>query len=170
MKTVSIYKLIAYSLDFEGYFRVKQREVGSRSALYTADVIIGNTEKELLEEFKNEVGFGRIDRGTIPNIKSSKVYRWSMNRAEILEYLPKIIPFLIIKWRQGELVLEATKIIKPISYVYTLKRHQKKEMYTDDEIITLNSIYWECAKLNERYKYKHSITEIESIKLGLGRR
>jgi hypothetical protein len=171
MKTVSIYKLIAYSLDFEGYLRVRktsQRSTGSQTFL--TNIYIGNTERELLEQFKYDVGFGEIDNGYIPDLKSSRLYTWYMNREETLKHLPKIIPYLTTKWRQGELVLEAIKIIKPIEYIYTLTFYEKRELYTYDEILILNNIYWECKKLNERFKHKHSELEIAMVKLGLGNR
>ncbi len=100
--------------------------------------------------------FGSIDNGKLSYENTSKIYSWSLTRQEMEIYLPNIKPYLIIKWRQAELILELYSILKTDKFTRTLSYFQKREMYTDEEINTLNSIYWECKELNKKYKYKNS--------------
>ncbi len=153
---IDINQFIAFALDFEGCLSVERSYTKRGTYRYGACVRIVNTEKELLEEFKNIVKFGSIDNGKLSYENTSKIYSWSLTRQEMEIYLPNIKPYLIIKWRQAELILELYSILKTDKFTRTLSYFQKREMYTDEEINTLNSIYWECKELNKKYKYKNS--------------
>jgi hypothetical protein len=145
------YRLIAWSLEWEGYIGISgnKNEFNNRIYKYYPYVCIGNTNKELLEKFKQIVGFGYIDNGTFSSKEKAKGYKWRLRREEIEVYLPKILPYLVYKQRQGELVLEALKILKTKKFILNLGKFQPiSEIYSYDEICTLESIYIECFNLN----------------------
>jgi hypothetical protein len=165
-KIVSIYQLIAFSLDFEGTLSIgKRNRIKSDSTTYSVKVAIDNISKELLEEFKIVTGLGTIDNGTYNGERRAILYEWSIKRLEIELYLPKIIPYLILKQRQGELIIELYKILKTNEYVKKLNRRfsSMSEIYTEDEILTMNLIWKECYILNERWYKKQERIKINKI-------
>ncbi len=146
-----IYKLIAWSLEWEGTIGISRSKNKCNNIGYKANVRICNLDKELLEEFKNTIKIGNINNGTIYGEHESKVYEWLLTRKEIDLYLPLILPNLISKWRQAELAIEANKILKTKKYRDSLKTFQeKRDMYTWEELLTLEAIYQECKELNDK--------------------
>jgi hypothetical protein len=158
--TINIYELVAWSIEWEGSLQVNRRSSRIGTYSYQTYIDINNSNIELLKEFKRKINFGKISNGYLHSENRSKIYRWSMNRQEIEEHLPKILPYLIEKYRQGELLLEALSILKPKKYTSKLSYQEKRELYTDNDIHTLNSIYWECRKLNEKIKIKPTDKDI----------
>jgi len=101
-----IYQLIAWSIEWEGAIGIKKTKGYNN---YYTELTISNTEIELLEEFKNTVKIGTISNGY--KVKDgSDVYFWRLNRKEIEKHLPQILPYLTIKWRQAELVIQTNQI------------------------------------------------------------
>jgi hypothetical protein len=154
------YRLIAWSLEWEGNISVNRNNLKSNICSYKLDVCIGNTDKELLEEFKSLINIGYIDNGCLPKENWSKIYKWYMSREEISIHLPLILPYLISKWRQAELVIEADKIIKTKDYSCGLNNQERSEMYTYEEVLTLYHIWRECEDLNNKNNIKNNEKDI----------
>ena len=99
-------KIIAWSICWEGSIGLYR---GRNSNCIYARIDIGNTNFELLEEFKNIVKIGRINKRkpskSISNAKPQKA--WVVCRAKDIYYLLKtIFPYLPSKRRHAELVIE----------------------------------------------------------------
>lgn len=75
---------------------------------YNPQVNITNTNLTLLDWCLATTGIGIISIHNIylSNSKRKDCYYWRLRNNEILEFLPIILPILIIKQRQAELVLE----------------------------------------------------------------
>lgn len=73
-----------------------------------------------------------------------------MSIKEIRKYLPLILPYLIIKWRQAELVIELSKIIIPTEKYKRLSFKEREEIYSWEDVLTMESIYQECFLLNKK--------------------
>ncbi len=154
-KKISIYKYIGRCLDFEGSIGISRHKTKNENYQYTGHITIGNVEKELLEDFRDDVGFGKIDNGYIPSEKRQKLYRWSMSRKEVELYLPKIIPYLTVKWQQAELILRLFSILKTFEFQYKLNNQTRFEMYTYEEKLSMDLIWQACFSLNEDWNIKN---------------
>ncbi len=131
-----LYEFIAWSIDFEGSISISKNE----NIYYQVQLSIINSSKELLEDFQYRVKFGKIlEPYSRKNKKQKDIYFWVMNQKEIRQYLPLIQPYLHLKWRQGELVIEVLNIQK-----------NGQKLYTWEEICILESCYKECKELNRK--------------------
>ena len=123
-------ELIALAIDLEGTITI----ASSKKSLYPL-VCIGNTNKAILEKIRSisKMGAIRVEHNKRENRKKS--WRWMIcNFMEAKHLLEQILPFLIIKRRQGELVIEFCKIrIKNFGKPIT-----EKEENIYQEVKTLN--------------------------------
>lgn len=141
-------KIAAWSIVFEGSIGLHKQIHFTRNntiGLYPM-VSLGNTDFELLEKFKNLLGFGHIGKGTEEvrwfykngnEYKSKPLKKWEIRSVpEIKYFLRQIVEYLPAKKRQGELLLEYTEIrLKNWRLPYTPREYEIQD---------------EMKKLNER--------------------
>jgi len=102
-------------LDGEGTLtaiRVKRKE-NRNGVQYQPHMSIANTDMAVLESIREDCGNGRLvgsSRGWLPHHKIGYVLRFSSNQIRFV--LPQLVPFLRIKKRQAELVLELLDVCK----------------------------------------------------------
>ncbi len=156
---MDIYEYLALAIDLEGTIGIMK--VTNKTYLYgyyyTTKINVGNTNKEILEHIKNKIKFGKIygpqHKNNNKNHKDS--YVLVFNREELKEHLPKILPFLIIKWRQAELAIELLSTLKDRKFYYKVLNKNRGEMYTWEEWCIFESIYKECKELNKKGNFDH---------------
>ena len=135
-------KYLAASIDFEGhlYFGKNKDKKIKRGFSWKCYLTISNVNDEILYYLRNIVG------GSVTPIKPSKPtyrwqYRWIVSGDDLRELLSEVNIHLIVKRKQGRLVLEALGI---------LQKHwqNSKSGWNDDT--RLEEIYQEMKHLNKR--------------------
>jgi hypothetical protein len=135
---------IAGIFDGEGTItinRTKQEQYHNWS--YTPNCFVTNTNEELLHWLRNSTRVGRIsesDRYRKENHK--RAYRWKLYTKEVRQLLEAIQPFLVIKKRQAEIILE---------FLPTMRYNANQfHPYTEQELEKKLELYYEIANLNQR--------------------
>ncbi len=168
-KIIDIYQLIAFSLEFEGTLQIGRTLTKAGTINYQPNINIRNTSKLLIDQFQQIVGFGTVNNGSIHDETRAKVYAWVLTRKEIEEYLPKILPYLITKDRQAELILELYSILKTKEVINKrpFKNKSKFEIYTWEEMCIMESIWKECKELNIQANLKYPLSKEDLFILSL---
>jgi len=103
-------KAIAWTIATEGTIGIRLQKNRKGHVTHDPYVEVGNTSLILLEKFMEMVGAGRIYKH--PPVEGRKTfYHWVLNRTiETLRFLELIKPFLPIKEKQAEYVIELCKL------------------------------------------------------------
>jgi len=169
---ISEYEYLATCIDLEGHITLSGRQRKYSSSIhYTAVISIDNLSKPILEHIQQKIKFGHIIKGSRLD-SGAQMWRWITSRIEIQQYLPLIEPFLIIKQKQAQLLIEACQILK--SKQETGKMFKKKnagEFYTIDEYNQLENIFQQMKYLNGKSTTKNDpLTDAEKLLRELRRR
>ncbi len=107
---------LAALIDGEGTVMLVRHAIGAaakargRKVLgYRLRVEISNTHRGLLEAVADRTGVKRVGTRNLKSIpgRKSVCYVWRANATELRWLLPQLIPYLIVKRRQAELLLAA---------------------------------------------------------------
>lgn len=132
-------------LDFEGTIGIQRNILKTGNLSYQTVTNITGTNKELLEDFKNRIKFGKIRGPYFRENKSRRnIFHWTVNKNERKKLLPFILPYLHLKWRQAQLAIEVDSIIKDSNIL-------NNEKYSWEEMSILDFCYQECKELNNKY-------------------
>jgi hypothetical protein len=142
--------MAAIGIDFEGTIGLNRRDKGTGIHRFTTTVSISGTSKELLESFKERIGFGHCFPATVQKEKSSPTWRWVLFVSEIKLLLPKIEPFLVLKQEQAKHVTRALQILKSRAEMNSLKTPNQEDQYTLEEYEELNYIWARVTELNAK--------------------
>lgn len=102
-------------IDGEGSIMLINRSRSRGQGFYwRPQVGIYNTDTRLMEALKDRVGTGSVYAHTrTPKENQKKTsYRWNLNATQIRALLPSVLPWLILKKEQAELLLEACSLIE----------------------------------------------------------
>jgi len=135
---------LAAVIDCDGSFTLvkENSQTHCKNIRYEFRIVVTNTNKEFLEAIKNEFG-GHVRVQNKSNGVWKTSYRWTSSSKKIEEIAWGILPFLIIKKRQAELLLEFRKTVD--AGRKTGGNGMGQEIRDKRE-----SIYWEMKKLNKR--------------------
>lgn len=120
---------IAGLIDDEGYIRLRRH---SQRDKYYADVVIANTDDKMLVEVRDMLGFGKLRTQEIAQL-SKYGHRKDMwwlsfySKGDVQKLLSMVIPYLILKEREAELVLEWVKVRKTLGY-YSVRKHPLEDV------------------------------------------
>ncbi|RLI00647.1 hypothetical protein DRO31_08330 [Candidatus Bathyarchaeota archaeon] len=100
-------------IEADGCISIARRRQPNGYITYSTRIEIANSKKEILEHVKNQLGYGHIYLRN-PAGKRGRRESWVLViPSEMAEdFINMILPHLIIKRRQAELVLEFIKIRK----------------------------------------------------------
>uniref|UniRef100_A0A6M3J479 Putative homing endonuclease n=1 Tax=viral metagenome TaxID=1070528 RepID=A0A6M3J479_9ZZZZ len=138
MEKVSL-QYTAGFVDGEGCIRIDKSYPKKRSIHYKLQIIVVNTNLEILTLFKEQFGghlYRRIHKGR-------EAYYWSMYCQDAEEFVKVILPFLVIKKPQAELALqfqESKKMGKPTP----------SRPLDQDELDLREAYYQQMKELNAR--------------------
>jgi hypothetical protein len=131
---------LAGLLDGEGHITIiKSRRSGGlhKGNHYAyARMSIGITH-DVLVEMQAEYGFGKIYHLKSRNKKHKNLISWSISSNIMRAVLPQVLPYLRVKKKQAELVLQ---------YLSLAKRRDRTQKYRDD----VDAIHSEIRSLNKR--------------------
>lgn len=109
--TIAQLAYLAGLLDGEGCITAVARKSVGRGNSYRTDVTIANTCKKVTDWLLKNFG-GAVYTRTFKETRYKTAYNWYMDPKEILSLLPKVIPFLVVKKSQAELMLEFRNLIQ----------------------------------------------------------
>jgi len=134
-----------------------------RVGQFRPTINVSNSDYRLILALMKETGIHRVyahKKGS-PNgkVRNRYVWSWRLANRDIREWGPKILPFLVIKRRQVELILEYVNF----NYRWlTLRKNKKKVEEMKRRKV---EIFTEIRALNERgIDNRHLIPEINRIR------
>jgi len=133
---------IAGLFDGEGHCGVSRGKVAKGVPNYTVHVDITNTYKDVLLWAQETTGIGNVDPLRRSNTTWRPCWHWVLAYGEMIEFLPVVHPYLIIKHDQTGLVLEFLETCHGrVGDLHppTIQEQAKREF-----------LYWELRELNKR--------------------
>ncbi|MGH9967715.1 MAG: LAGLIDADG family homing endonuclease [Pyrinomonadaceae bacterium] len=134
---------IAAFWDSEGTIGIWKatRKDRPRSIYFRVGMTAGNTNLELLESVRHDIGAGTIYTENRKNPKHKTLYRLVISQGFARDVLPQLIPYLRAKRMQAELALQM---------LGTKTRNDGRRGITDEVWENQAALYKECAPLNQR--------------------
>ena len=108
------------------------------SQCYQPNVCISNTSKSLLESIRRDLWLGLVDDGRQEKEQWKRGYKLYFRQHQIVPFLALILPYLRLKKRQAELLIEFCSL------------KARGTQVTDEAIARRRAIYNELAELNKR--------------------
>jgi hypothetical protein len=150
---------LAGIMDGEGWFSIQRDQITNharaKSATYTPNIGVANTDFVLIQWLIERFGGNYSTRFPTEGQYGTKIrYEWHPSKVTFIEkVIPKIIPFLVIKKRRAEILLE-TRSLTSINY---RRLGVPKEISKKREIL-----YLELRKLNNT---KHKVIPVQPQRL-----
>lgn len=82
---------------------------------FRAVVTISNTDYRLMEALLEKTGTGQVYTHKRTDKRKKVAYTWRLNHHQIKEWLPLILPWLVLKHDQAVLILEALELADQLS-------------------------------------------------------
>lgn len=95
---------LAALIDGEGSVMLIDRRK-QRARQFRAVVSVANTDPRLAKALAIKTGIDRVYIHKAPGPRNRQQYTWRMNAQEIRKWLPILIPWLILKKKQAQLLL-----------------------------------------------------------------
>ena|ERR1019366_3556272 len=144
---------LAGLIDGEGCISLG-RNLNLRSGNYDYGpaVCVTNTNRDLLVWCKAVTGIGIVPNGSIaPNPKAKIRYVWRLRADEIVPLLPVVLPYLVIKQVQAELLIEYLSKCRGSLRLGRGRGNGQGCEAPSDEVAMLRAIIFsELADLNRR--------------------
>lgn len=132
---------LAGLIDGEGsFFIAKVKRSNGNGFTYTPTMVIVNTSTVMVDLCNRYGGHYQAQEHTV-NWKT--VHRWFLSSKLIKHYLPQIMPYLKIKPKQAEIMMDAVAVSKGTG-----------RDRSDSDLAKLNECRQRLMKLNERGKRK----------------
>lgn len=112
---------------------------------YIPKVTVCNCDKRVVQLFASEFG-GKVRKRVWKNKNWRPNYEWSLTCKKAAAVIEQLLPYLLIKKKQGQIALQATKLKAKSSGV--LKRWRPEEWFAIQE--ELQKLKEQCLKLNKR--------------------
>ena len=134
---------LAGIMDGEGTIRIGATKPSEKNkhwnTKYYASVSMGNTSKEVVKMFVDKFG-SKVREECVPNRK--KMYRWGTSGNIVVpKILKQLLPYLVIKKKQAELVIMFCETRK-------VKGFRRNEKLPISELQRREEFYWKVKKLN----------------------
>ena len=144
-------------IDADGSIYITKLSPGPRRkrTTYVGKIYVGNTSKKMVDEFREIFG-GSVTLDSRKDLPNSKPF-WHWNAGPKLsrEILKAVLPFLKIKNRQAEIILEFSKFSK-LSKKRAVKRDSLGRVtgssveYNSEILKQMEELYDEIKSLNQR--------------------
>ena len=133
-------------LDGEGCFCLHSHTAkpSFRGHIYACAIHVGNTDIRLLQWIADRFG-GRVFAEQRQNAKWKDVWRWYARTDDMDVWLPAVLPYLIIKRDQAELLMAYRKTLPPKA-----RTHRSTGATTDAVKQQRAQIHANLAMLNKR--------------------
>lgn len=159
-------------IDGEGSVLAGPRPLqkGKHSVGWYTRIAVSNTDIRMLEKLK-ELWGGYLSGAKINRpSRCEKLYTWTISHKMLIPILEKIEPFLIVKRRQAQLVLELQRRISAKNWVTIIDSRTGRasgRALPAQEIELRRQLFLEIKKLNHRggYHGRNSTSEITALEL-----
>jgi hypothetical protein len=119
-------------------------------------VRVSSTSLEFVEKVRDIAGNGDIRK---QETLANPCYVWQLQQSQVRHVLPQLLPFLMIKKRRAELVLE----------VLSVKGHRFRPGESRDDYPRLREMLEEVQSLNEKGKYaRASGDKVRDVRIARG--
>lgn len=140
---------LAGLIDGEGSFVIQKTEVHkiaksckSKSTKYLGFFCIGMTDKAPLDLIQETIGAGKVYEERVPNRRSIWRIRFA-GRLKLMPFIKEILPYLIVKKKQAELMMEFCE-----NWVTTRNELGQKICTSSKELQRREEAYQKMRKLN----------------------
>lgn len=128
--TAHLYSYLAGLIDGEGSLLIQRKRAGAgklckRGYQRRYLLTISNTSKELLTTVKDSLGYGNLVEHGNHKQRWKTCYTLRFYEGTLRTLLPEIIPHLILKKRQAEIVSECLSLITSTSTIDSAKHEQR---------------------------------------------
>ena len=136
----TIWAYIAGLVDGEGYFKIRHIKNSKLKRGYAREFLltITNTSKPLLLEVQKQIGLGKIYTHNPKNGNANTGYTLRFFAGNCRIILPNIIPYLLLKKKLAEVLLESLNIIRS---THPSKIKEKRLMQLEKKYIYEFSVY-----------------------------
>lgn len=124
-----------------GVWRCNRRERRT-SGTFRVGMMAGNTNLEVLESIRADIGAGTISEKASKNPKHKTLYSLVISQGIAYKLLPMLLPYLRIKKHQALIAINMQK----------LRRNVGRAGITDEELKVQEQFHTDCAELNKRGK------------------
>lgn len=145
-RQATLYAYLAGIIDGEGTIRIARNKLKSKphwNYTYSAHISVGMSNKEVLELFQKTFGYKiSVRKECVPNRKT--MYRWGTSGNNTTpKILKELLPYLIVKKKNAELVIEFCETKQTCGYPKKLglpkEELQRREFYFQ-EVKKLNAV------------------------------
>lgn len=130
-------------IDGEGCFCLHRS--GARD-VFGCDLSVGNTDPRLVQWIHERFG-GRISRRQFADKRCKVFYHWHLLSRDLDTVIPAVLPYLVIKKDQAELMLAYRKTIVPRGRG---QRNKHTPVMSPAEVLHRHSMHGRMAVLNKR--------------------
>jgi hypothetical protein len=132
---------MAAMIDGEGCIRLKKLSSCNiaRSPSYCVHLIITGTDRKLLDFLVSEFG-GSIGKRSVKNSSHRQSWGWFLYGKRAIEILESVLPYLIIKKQQAEMMIEYQK----------QSIHKNGKKLSASELCYRDYLFFKMKELNSR--------------------
>lgn len=146
---------VAGLMDTDGSFSVKKEQKRSRrSPTYTPVILLSMIDIDAMNYIYENTTIGNFNVLKARSASTGYCYRFSIfSKNDVILFLEKVIPFLIVKKEQGKALMEFCKNMNPV-------RHCQIGI-SEDELNIREKFYQKVKQLNNYGVYKPSLIDLE---------
>ncbi len=148
-KQAVLWAYLAGLIDGEGSFVIQKTEAqkipkscNSKSTKYLGYFCIGMVDKAPLDLIRDTIGYGKVYEERVPNRRSIWRIRFA-GRLKLMPFIKELIPYLIVKKKQAELMLDFCE-----KWVTTRNHLGQKIVTSSEELQRREDAYQKMRKLN----------------------
>jgi hypothetical protein len=156
-ESIDFWSYFAGLMDTDGSFSLKRenrKSGGSISPVYTPTILLSQYDSRAIYHVSNNFIGSNLMVIKAKSVKSGFCYRFSItSKKHSIEFLKRIIPFLVIKKEQAQVLLD---------YSLNIKRLNDRSSTTQEEIKLRDKYYHKIVSLNKYGVYKPSLIDLEA--------
>lgn len=156
-ESIDFWSYFAGLMDTDGSFSLKRenrKSGGSISPVYTPCILLTQYDSRAIYHVSNNFIGSNLMVIKAKDTKSGFCYRFSItSKKSAIEFLKRVIPFLIIKKERAQVLLD---------YCLNVKRLNDRSSTTQEEIKLRDEYYHKIVSLNKYGVYKPSLIDLEA--------
>lgn len=155
-ENINFWSYIAGIMDTDGSFSLKRelrKSGGSKSPVYTPCILLSQYDSRAIYHMVNNFIGANLMVIKAKGTKNGFCYRFSItSKKYAIQFLKRVIPFLILKKEQAQVLLDYCLNIKPLN----------GKSISQEEIQLRDEYYQKIINLNKYGVYKPSLIDLEA--------
>ena len=156
-ESIEFWSYVAGIMDTDGSFSLKKeirKSGGSKSPVYTPTILLSQYDSRAIYHMSNNFVGSNLIVIKAKDTKNGFCYRFSItSRKYAIEFLKRIVPFLVLKKEQAQVLLE---------YCLSVKTLNGRSKLNENEIQLRDEYYQKIINLNKYGVYKPSLIDLEA--------